>query len=281
MRDFIGQIRYALDLVASVAIAGLTVANIPIPGLTVVLGIATLFFVPGYLLSVSLYPKTESMGTVERLTLSLGLSVIASGLLLTVVAYTFGMEARSTSYSLLALTVLLAVFAGMQRRLIPVSSLFVPRFQMARSRWYEKSRFEKLLLALQVLSIFILISATARLAVVTNYIEPQYTEFFLLDSHGLAIEYPETMSDTGIESITVGVVSHEGYPTSYELYYWSSDFRTIGRQSIQLNDGELWEFDIDISPAIHEGTTKVTFLLQGGNQNSTSRSLYLWLDVNA
>jgi uncharacterized membrane protein len=113
------------DLLLVVCYIFLSVVFILLPPLNetplrVILGLPLVLFVPGYVFISALFPEKKEFDSVERIALSIGMSIciaIFTGFLLT---YTpFGVQQSSVLFSLSAITLLLTAISGVRRITVP------------------------------------------------------------------------------------------------------------------------------------------------------------------
>lgn len=88
--------------------------------LRVILGLPLVLFIPGYVFISALFPEKKEFDSLERIALSIGLSIciaIFTGFLLT---YTpFGVRQSSVLFSLSTITLLLTAISGVRRITVP------------------------------------------------------------------------------------------------------------------------------------------------------------------
>ncbi len=101
-----------LGLTAAATALALYAAEPPLLYLRYVFGIFYVLFLPGYVLVEALYPKGDELTPLERLALSLGLSLALVPLVGLILNYTpFGIRLGPVVASLAALTAGLAIYA--------------------------------------------------------------------------------------------------------------------------------------------------------------------------
>jgi peptidoglycan/LPS O-acetylase OafA/YrhL len=105
-----------LGLAAASAALALLAAEPPLLYLRYVLGTLFVLFLPGYALVEALYPRGDELSPLERLALSIGLSLAVVPLVGLVLNYTpFGIRLEPVVASLAALTAALAVYAAYRK----------------------------------------------------------------------------------------------------------------------------------------------------------------------
>jgi uncharacterized membrane protein len=124
-KENIIPIKKFYDLLLVVCYIFLSVAFILLPPLNetplrVILGLPLVLFVPGYVFISALFPEKKEFDSLERIALSIGLSIciaIFTGFLLT---YTpFGVRQSSVLFSLSTITLLMTAISGVRRITVP------------------------------------------------------------------------------------------------------------------------------------------------------------------
>jgi len=101
-----------LGITAAVTALALYATDPPLLYLRYLLGTFYVLFLPGYVLVETLYPKGDELAPLERLALSIGLSLALVPLVGLVLNYTpFGIRLGPVVVSLAALTTALAIYA--------------------------------------------------------------------------------------------------------------------------------------------------------------------------
>ena len=110
MRIRIGNGLLPLNVLAVVLIG--TIVFFPSDVLRIILGLPFVLFFPGYVLVLALFPKKERVGSVERVVLSLGLSIVVEPLIGLILNYTrWGITLESVLYSAATLIFILSITA--------------------------------------------------------------------------------------------------------------------------------------------------------------------------
>ena len=134
------------DLVLVNILSGLLIAIItffPNSPARIILGLPFILFFPGYTLISALFPGKEDLDIVERLALSLGLSIAVISLMGLALNYTaFGIRLYSVIFSLFLLMLLISAVAVYRRRIISPSDAFAPLSQMSISGCFERFKSE-------------------------------------------------------------------------------------------------------------------------------------------
>lgn len=68
----------------------------------------------------------------------------------------------------------------------------------------------------------------------------EFTELYVLDASGNAVEYPTRLSPNENTTVVVGVVNREARATDYRVTLGWDD-RTVSHRQIHLSRGETWQ----------------------------------------
>ena len=112
----------------------------------IILGLSFILFFPGYVLICALFPREKDLEIVERLALSLGLSIAVTPLMGLALNYTpFGIRCYPVTFSLFLFIVLMSAVAIYRRRIISPKDAFAPLASLSISGWFErvKNKFIK------------------------------------------------------------------------------------------------------------------------------------------
>lgn len=129
MRIKIGNGLLPLNLL--VIVLGVAIIFFPSRVLQIVLGIPFILFFPGYVLMTGLFPK-KGMGGVERVALSLGLSIAVVPLIGLILNYTlWGIRLESILYSTASFIFIMSIVAWVRRRRLWEGERFGIGFQLS------------------------------------------------------------------------------------------------------------------------------------------------------
>lgn len=107
----------------------------------------------------------------------------------------------------------------------------------------------------------------------------RFTEFYILDSNGMAIDYPGQITAGEAAEVSVGIVNREQESAVYRLEVSVDGTKTGDLGPIELADGEKWEQPVTFRAEREGQNQKVEFLLFRQGQAEVYRSLHLWVDV--
>ena len=109
----------------------------------IILGLPFILFFPGYMLICALFPRRKDLDIIERLALSLGLSIAITSLIGLVLNYTpFGIRLYPVTFSLFLFMLLMSTVAMYRRRTVSPEDAFAPLSQMSISGWFERVKSE-------------------------------------------------------------------------------------------------------------------------------------------
>ncbi|OGO08345.1 MAG: hypothetical protein A3K46_04860, partial [Chloroflexi bacterium RBG_13_60_9] len=209
MKDL--SILAGLSLLFPIVIVWITASGGSAAGslLRIVLAIPYLVFFPGYVLTSALFPGRDSLTTLERLGISLGLSI-------SVVAFTgYGLNFTPWGIRLeslcVVITVLILLFCGLaflQRGKLPPEKRFAVSIQVKKPVWNTADRTGTVLWALLFCAGIGTVVAIIY-AVTANSPQERYTEFFIAEPDQEALASPDPVTLGGSITVVLGVVNHE------------------------------------------------------------------------
>ncbi len=220
-------------MIGSLLLIGAVLA-LPDSLITVIVGIPFILFFPGYAILSVVFPSAKHLATVERMVISLGLSIAIApvvGIGLNLFEIGAGM---SLILLIIALVSLVFVLVGLFVRnrtegaYLPVSPSRA--WSWATSSLGQKGRGKKIVSGVMVVAI--IASATA-LVVLVAY-PPQsesFTEFYILGPDGKSADYPHKLLTGQSASVQVGIVNHEHRQVNYSLEIWLSGVTIVNNQT--------------------------------------------------
>jgi uncharacterized membrane protein len=237
-----------------------------------------LLFIPGYSFVSLLFPRKEDLTGIERLTLSIVLSialVIFDGFAL---HYTpWGFRPAPIVLSLSAITLLLVLITLVLRIKIPVNERYLFDYHafLKSLKAEEKSTtLEKALVVALVASI--IIASGIVIYGKRTFPEETFTAFYLLDTNGKAENYMTDLYLGRQASVTVGIENHEHTTVNYILEA-KLEGSTVNSQDITLGHGENWLGNVSFIVNRVGPRVKLEFLLYKDGSTDPYRSLHLWV----
>jgi uncharacterized membrane protein len=278
---------------------------IPVTVVRVVLGLPFLLFFPGYVLMDTLFVKNNEISTIERVALSVGMSIAIVALIGFVLNYTpWGIRLESILYSVTAFIFLTSAFALVRRVRALITNPFTSEFTVKLPIWGSGKFNNPLSISLTII-IFITLGVLSY-TIAAPKVGETFMEFYILGAQGKAQDYPieyslkngqiiqikysdGTIDDiTGFGTITLGIINHEqqtimcsvkmtidGEQTS--INFNGTATNVIG--PIVVKQGEKWEEKIGIVPQHLGNNQKVELLLFKINETTPENSLHFWINV--
>jgi uncharacterized membrane protein len=226
-----------LDLLAVVAVTLLTaVVVVAFPGwqspVRVALGLVVVLLAPGYVLMQTLFARRDDVDGVERLALTLGLSIAAVPLLGLLLNWSpWGIRQAPMAIALTGWVLAFAALAAWRRRRAPAGTAF-------EMPWGTPVLRQGTALFAFVMLVLLGVPALA----VALRPPDTYTEFYVLGSTGQLQSYPTRLEPGERFELTFGVGNFEGEPQRYLL---SAPFDGAWNVVTPLiPDGERWEENV-------------------------------------
>lgn len=249
--------------------------------LRIVLGLLFLLFFPGYVLIAVLFPRKGSLGTIERLALSLGLSIAIVSLIGLVLNYTsWGIRLHPIVVSTVCFVLIASLTALYRRQRLPQEERLETRIRIRRPNWSQWSKMDR---ALTIVSILSLVAAMGALVyiVATPRVGERFTQFYVLGSQGTAEDYPQKLVVGQQGEVTLGIVNQEHEDASYRIEVSIDGEKVQEIGPISLAHEEKWEEEVTFvptKPTKPEGG-KVRFQLYKGDGSEPCLDLSLGIKV--
>jgi len=269
-----------------IAIIAITLLLFPLVAFTsgvlrIIFGLCLVLFFPGYTLLSALFPRKGSLGGVERIALSFGLSIAIVPLVGLILNYTpWGIRLYAI---LIAITIFIfaaAAIAWQRQRRLPAQERFHVVFNLKLPQWAGMSNLDK------GLSIGLVVAIVAALGCLGYVIAnpkhgEKFTEFYILGPEGKAEDYPQQVMLGEEARVILGIVNHEHQPTSYRV-----EIKINGVKNKELRTGilaheEKWEQVVGFTPEEVGVNQKVEFWLYKDEelQPCFEEPLHLYIDV--
>lgn len=243
------------------------------------LGLVFVLFLPGYVLVAALYPRKDDLDLVERLALSLGLSIAVVPLIGLGLNYSPWGIRLNPILAFVTLFIVLAAGVAMYRRLmLPSDEAMGIPVNLALSKWPRGRLADRLLGLLLVLALAGLGIGAYFLATSSTGSE-EFTEFYVLGPGGKTEGYPRTVDVGDKFTLILGIVNHEGEEASYRLQVTTAGQLAASLDSLHLANNEKWERPLTLTATQPGSNQKVEFVLYKGDSGVPYRTLHLWLDI--
>jgi uncharacterized membrane protein len=272
-------VRRRWDLALAATLAFLTTGLalvVPIEGpLRVVPAIAFVLFLPGYLATSALFPRTGDLSGPERLALSLGLSLAIVPLVGLALNFTpWGIRLEPIVVSLDALGAVLILATEFQRRRLG-DVAFVPDWPDGRA----PSKANMATVALVALA------GVGGFAVVRMTLGPSqtqtFTEFAMVGPSGTLKDLPTTLARGGRLQIGLMVTNHENSPVGYEIRPMLDGQPLPPIEVGTLADGAEWSQPYTATAPTAIGPHELAFDLDRTDAPGAYRHLSLKFEVTA
>ena len=252
----------------------------------IILGLPFLLFFPGYTLMVALFPKKGSLGGVERVALSFGLSIAVVPLIGLVLNFTpWGIRLDPILISLAVFIIATSGVAWYRREKLAPEERFRVLFNVRLPSWQGQSMPDKVLSVVLAVAIVGAIG-TLGYAVATPRVGEKFTEFYILGLDGKAENYPTELKVGEEGEVIVGIVNHEQEWVSYRVEVWiggeKAKLRIDGEDrdeiNLELEPERKWEREVGFVPQ-KAGRQKVEFVLYKDGEPYFEEPLHLWIDI--
>jgi len=269
-----------------IAIVAITLILFPVIAFTtgplrIALGLLFIIFFPGYTLLSALFPKQGDLGNVERLALSLGLSIAVVPLIGLILNFTpWGIQLYPIAISIAIFIIVTSGVGWYRQRKLPEANRFSITIKASLPNWTGMNKLDK------GLSISLAVAIVAALAclgyvVATPKKNEKFTEFYVLNIEGKAEDYPSQVTLGEPVNIIIGVINNEHEPASYRV-----SIAIDGVENSQVYIGTLaheekWEERVSFIPQVVGKNSKVEFHLYKNSDTEPyfEDPLHLYIDV--
>jgi uncharacterized membrane protein len=247
------------------------------------------FFVPGYALTAALFPDRNDLDQVERIGLSLGLSVAWVPLLVLILDnLPWGLRLWPFLFGQLFSLVLFAAIATWRRiRLTDWRSEHIPAWWQPRAWWAGLNTLDKRLYQLYAAALLLAGLISAYIFLLPCEADSM-TEFYMLGKDGLAEDFPRRAFVGEQAYVSIGITNRERSSQTYRLEAWAVDLWEEGRRAliteigpVRLEVGETLEWPFFFSMPWSGKDQRVEFYLYRLEDKGPYRRLRLWIDVDA
>ena len=268
-------------LIINALSALLIIAVILVPDSPVrtVLGLPFVLFFPGYTLICAFFSSKTDLSGIERLSLSMGLSLAVVPLVGLGLNYSpWGIRLAPIIASLFAFTLLMSLLSFYRRAKLPPEQKFAITMSIKLPKWSMTHRSDKLFIVGILIAIVLVGSLTAYLAS-TPKIGERFTEFYMLGSNGKLADYPTNLTLGENSTVTLGITNHEYQNVTYKIVI-SLDNSTIQTSNnITLSNENTWEQNYTFTPEKTGDKINLEFELYREGLDTPYRTLQLWITV--
>lgn len=249
--------------------------------LRIIFGLPFLLFLPGYSLVSALWAKKSVLDSLERVALSLGLSIAIVPLAGLGLNYTpWGITLTSILVCIYCLILILLIVTWLRRAKLNPNERYTLRLDFVPNNLNAMSSTDKLVVL--IIAIAIVIGGAMLVYIAMNPPEERFTELFLLDENGSTMNYPSNLTVNESASLIIGVVCHEQQTIDYivlvKLVPEIDANRTLEQYSFSLADEEEWRQDFNFS-VNESGRFKLEFRLFKDDETTPYATTHIWIDV--
>lgn len=285
------------DLLAALILTGAAVGALLVEGpVRIVLGLLLVLLVPGYVTVAALFPSQKDLDWVERIALSVGLSIAVVPLLGLLLNFSpWGIRLAPIVAALALFITGVGLLAYWRRMRLPAQERLALALEVAKPAWAEYAPLDKALTVGLALSLVVAGGMVAYIATVPRPGE-KFTEFYILDRNGKAEAYPTNLTAGANGTVIVGVVNREGSSLNYTvvatLEQYAVTTNATGAQvkslvgsapvdvySLVLRDGAKSEAPLPFA-VTKPGLFRLELQLLRQGMASPYRELHLWIQVS-
>lgn len=211
-------------------VAGIGAIYLPVLNDTpirIVLVIPLVLFIPGYCLIAALFPKEGDIGLVERIMLSVGVSIAVVPLIVLILNFTpWGIRLDPIVISLTFFTFVMILTAIYQRALLPFEKRFRIPFSAIAGKVLTETvppgerGVDRVLSVVLILVMITVIVGTVYVIVTPKEGGERFTEFYVLGENKIAADYPDQIITGQDYPIYIGVSNYENRDMAYTIETW-------------------------------------------------------------
>jgi uncharacterized membrane protein len=244
-----------------------------------VLAFSCSLFIPGYALHLVLFPSRNDLTGIERLGISVGLSITVVPLLaLLLDQLPWGISTKAIAISLTIVNITFSLAFMFRRIRTNGADRYIP-FHDSVTFTRKNNQGNEKYLKLGILT------ATAFCIAAVAYIlffqkpENRFTEFYILGDENLVESLPREVLAGQPIIVKQGIHNLEGNQASYYTEIYDGDTK-IGRFGpFDLKNKESIEFPISVTPITNTGNTSLQFFLYRDGISGIYRSLKMEIKI--
>jgi len=251
-----------------------------IRSLRLILGLPLIFFFPGYTLTTAFYPRVSDLNTIERISLSFGLSIAVVALIGLILNYAWEISLYPILTSLVILTAVMSAFSWYKRRGLIHEEKLCLSIDLSFLKLDNSNKLDRVLFSIMIIAIIGAI-CTLGYYIANPKVDDAFTEFYILGPDGMAEDYPNEIALGEEGEVILGITNHERETMGYnvEILVEGALVNKIG--PIELDHGKNWEEMIGFAPQQLGKLQKTEFRLYKihklGNQTEGHTQLSLWI----
>ena len=277
MRTKLGNELLLLNITTVLVI--IVITFFPSSALRIVLGLPLVLFFPGYTLIAALFPRKDQLTSIERVALSLGLSLVVVPSIGFLFNFTpWGIRLYPLLIAIAVFILAFSLITWYRRSRLPEVERFAVYLTFSLSTWRGQSFLEKILSAILLIAILGVIG-TLGYVIALPKVGESFTEFYILGSEGKAEGYPKEVVLGGEIRVTIGIINREGDTATYRVEATIDGARYDEIGPIVLHHEDRWEEEVGFMPAQLGDNQKVEFFLYRQGQTEVYRSVHLWVNI--
>lgn len=247
-----------------------------------ILAIPMVLFIPGYLLTTVLFPNKDDLGMIERISMSLGFSIVTVSLLGLLLNFTFGIRLIPILVILCIYTIIILFITINIRKRLSEGDQFSVKFHIiyhSIRNWLEPKGKTDYICTIIFIFMVMMTVGTIYYTMATPKIGERFTEFYVLDSSRELNNYSTNLALNSPATWLISVTNHEYESVDYTVQI-VMDNNILSSAQLKLDNNQRLEKDITFIPNKKGTDKKLEFLLfKNNNLEVPYRSLYLWIDV--
>lgn len=248
-----------------------------------ILGIPMVLFIPGYVLVSVLFLKMDDLGTVRRIALSFGLSIVIIPLFGLILNFTFGLTLIPIIITLCIYDIVLVLASKYRREKLPENDRFSVKFGeiydlIGISELRPKGGID-FILTIILLCTTILAIGMIYYVIMTPRIGETFTEFYVLNADDKANNYTTNMKLGSSSDLLIYVSNHEHKTVNYTIQV-DIDKKVLIYEKLKLNNNDIWKRNMTFVPDKDSDNMRLEFLLFKEDNLTTYRELHLWANVS-
>ena len=245
-------------------------------------GMPLILFIPGYVLIATLYPKKEDLGLLERIVLSVGLSVVIVPIIGLSLNFTYGIRLIPILFTLCSYSIMFIFIAHYRRIQFPEDLRFeIPFYKVydsLKTDVYNQSIADKIITLILIGSVVLTAWALVNIIKAPNTGE-KFTEFYILDSSGNASNYQTELTLNEPTAYKIGISNHEYRTVNYSIKT-VLDKDILLSQDVTIDNNQTWEQNLTVTPSkMVTGKELYFWLYKENNSLEPYRELHLWVNV--
>jgi uncharacterized membrane protein len=249
--------------------------------LRILFGLPFLLILPGYSLVSVLWTRKTELDMLERVALSLGLSIAIVALVGLALNYTpMGITLNSVLFTIFGLILVLIGLTRFRRLQLKPEE----RFKFNPYHIFYKmdviSQTDKLIA--MVVVVVIIVGGSLLIYIAMNPPQEQFTELFILDENEETENYPFNLDVNQSASIYIVVVNHEQNTIDYNIIVWlrseNITDEILEEYNFSLNNDKEWRHNFIFSINVSE-LFKLEIELYKENEANPYTTNHLWIDV--